>query len=436
MARVRLWGADVGAVVWDPASGTGSFEYFDSFIRAGVDLAPFHMPRRPGVWRFPSLNRDTFSGLPGLLADSLPDRFGNALINAWLARQGRKPESFNPVERLCYIGRRGMGALEYEPASGPAEVLGHAIEVAELVRLSNDVLNARAAGRASLDGDADADSMRQVLQVGTSAGGARAKAVIAWNEHSGEVRSGQMDVPPEFGHWILKLDGITHNRDKEASDDPQGHGIREYIYYLMARDAGIEMSECRLFEENGRHHFMTRRFDRRDRGEKKVMQSLCALAHADYNTPGAYSYEELFGVMRELGLGAAAAREQFRRLVFSVLGCNRDDHTKNTAFLMDKQGQWALSPAFDLTFAYNPLGQWTAGHQMTVNGKREGITRADLEVVGLRAGLQKAFVREVLERVDAALAQWSRRAEQFPLPEAIRADTSRALQKQRAEVLG
>lgn len=430
-AMVTLWGAEVGAVTWDEDRQLAQFEYTPEFITRGVELAPLHMPCRPGIWEFPALNRDTFSGLPGLLADSLPDKFGNALIDAWLARQGRRADSFSPIERLCYTGRRGMGALEYNPAKGPATDRDEEIQIAEMVRLSNDVLNARTEGRGALDNQASAESMRHILQVGTSAGGARAKAVIAWNETTGEVRSGQTRAPKGFGYWILKLDGIDHNRDKEASDDPQGHGIREYLFYLMAIEAGIEMSECRLFEENGRHHFMTRRFDRKPSGEKLMMQSLCAIDHADYNRVGEYSYEQLFAVMRDLGLGMDTAKEQFRRMAFCVLGRNCDDHTKNTAFLMDKDARWKLSPAFDLTFSYNPNGKWTQGHQMTINGKRQHITRHDLLTVGKVAGLSTAFMAQAIEQVQDALTQWDALVKEQPLPEWLSEETRRELQRAR-----
>ena len=426
-AIVKLWGLDIGAVLWDENSELAAFEYTPEFIATGIEVAPLKMPAAPGIKRFPGLNRDTFSGLPGLLADSLPDKFGNALINSWLARQGRRPDSMNPVERLCYVGRRGMGALEFFPAFEFADNEEHALDVKELVSLSNEVLNERAGLEAQLDTHVSADAMRRVLQVGTSAGGARAKAIIAWNETSGEVRSGQLDLPPGFAHWILKLDGITHNRDKESLDDPQGYGIREYVYYLMAKDAGLEMSECRLFRENGRSHFMTRRFDRSASGEKIMMQSLCALGHYDFNIPGACSYDELFIVMRDLGLGAKAIKQQFRRMVFNVLGCNRDDHTKNVAFLMDKQGQWSLSPAFDVTFSYNPLGKFTNGHQMTVNGKREEISRHDLLEVGLRAGLKKPFIVDAIEQVEHAVQQWQPLAEQHQVPTPLITETTQAL---------
>ncbi|MBA3979896.1 MAG: toxin HipA [Alcanivorax sp.] len=405
VAKVMLWGAEVGVVAWDSEASLADFQYAPGFIERGIEIAPLKMPLRKAPFRFSALNRDTFHGLPGLLADSLPDKFGHALFDAWLARQGRTADSANPVERLCYVGKRGMGALEFEPAAGPPDAEDIPLDVAELVSVSNQVLNARQQQRATLHERITPDEMRAIIQVGTSAGGARAKAVIAWNPDSGEVRAGQSDLPPGFQHWILKLDGISGNRDREAEADPQGYGIREYIYYEMARAAGISMSECRLLHENGRSHFMTRRFDRPQEGGKLLMQSLCALGHHDYNAPGQTSYEALFQLMKQLRLGRKAMQEQFRRVVFNVLGCNRDDHTKNIAFLMDKQGQWQLSPAFDLTFSWNPDGRFTHAHQMSLNGKRDGIHREDLNALARVADVPPRTAAQIIEQVDAALGQ-------------------------------
>ncbi len=357
VAEVILWDRAIGALAWDPARRVGTFEYAADFLGSGVELSPLVMPLRAGAFAFPGLPERSFKGLPGMLADSLPDRFGNLLIDQWLAAQGRAPGDVNPVERLCYLGARGMGALEFRPALRAGRDVAAAVDIADLVRLANEALARRVAlatapepaERVAPGADAArAHALRDILRVGTSAGGARAKAVVAWNPATGEFRSGQVDAPPSFEHWLLKFDGVAENRDKEALADPQGYGRLEYAYHLMARAAGIEMSDCRLFEENGRAHFMTRRFDRpapgAGRPRKLHLQSLCALAHYDFNAAGAYAYEQAFAVARALALPPAALEELFRRAVFNVIARNQDDHTKNIAFLMDQSGRWSLAP--------------------------------------------------------------------------------------------
>ncbi|MFN3712223.1 MAG: type II toxin-antitoxin system HipA family toxin [Alcanivoracaceae bacterium] len=436
VAEVYLWGLQVGAVAWDSSRSLASFEYTSEFFDVGIELAPLKMPIGRQVYSFPALNKETFRGLPGMLADSLPDKYGDALINSWLARQGRSPGDADPVERLCFVGRRGMGALEYRPAkgaeSGPDEVL----RIDELVRISDSILSDRASRGAILHDDISDEAMRQIVHVGSSAGGARAKAIIQWNPETGEVRSGQVNLRPGFEHWMLKLDGITHSRDKESSYDPRGYGIREYVYYEMAKAAGLEMTECRLLMENGRSHFMTRRFDREGDGGKLVMQSLCAIGHYDYNVPGSCGYDELFQLMQQLGLDATATREQFRRMVFNVLGCNRDDHTKNIAFLMDKSGVWSLSPAFDITFAWNPTGSWTNGHQMTINGRRDNISRDDLISVGKRAGLSTSVMGRIIDQVRTGVAQFPALASQHGLPGSLVSETEAGLAMARQQFGG
>jgi len=351
------------------------------------------------VYAFPQLNRETYHGLPGLLADALPDRFGNQLINAWLATQGRNPADFSPVERLCYIANRGMGAMEFEPQVGSGAAGGQSLEVEALVHLAQDVLNQRKGFQASLRDEA-ADGLAALLAVGTSAGGARPKAIIAFNEATQEVRSGQVTAPPGFGYWLLKLDGV---RD-QALADPQDFGRLEYAYYLMATASGLEMSECRLYEEGLRAHFMTRRFDRTAAGEKLHAQTLCALAHYDYNQPAAYSYEQAFQVMRTLRLPYTAAEQFFRRMVFNVVARNQDDHTKNISFLMDAAGQWRLAPAYDVAYAYQPGNPWTSQHQMSLNGKRDGFTRADLKAVAREMNIRGAD--DIVVDVVAQVTRW------------------------------
>ena len=367
IAEVRLWGRTIGAVALDEdrQDACAAFQYDPEFASSGIELAPLVMPLGDRVYQFPALPRASFHGLPGLLADSLPDRFGNALIDAWLATQGRRPESFSAVERLCYTGTRGMGALEFAPALGPRPRKATRIEIDALVDLASEVLSHRGELHGDLTGRGREKALRDILRVGTSAGGARAKAVIAWNRETGEVRSGQVAAGDGFGYWLLKFDGVRGNRDKEL-EDPQGYGVIEYAYSLMAQAAGIAMSECRLLEENGRRHFMTRRFDRLAGGEKLHMQSLGALSHFDFNRAGAYAYEQAMQVVRRLGLPMAAIEEQFRRMAFNVVARNQDDHVKNIAFLMDKRGRWSLAPAFDVTYSFNPSGAWTSMHQMTL----------------------------------------------------------------------
>lgn len=415
VAEVRLWGRTIGAVALPAGSDVAEFEYDPAFVNSRIEIAPLTLPLSRRVFRFPELPRQTFHGLPGLLADSLPDKFGHALINAWLARKGRPPASMNAVERLCYTGARGMGALEFRPAIGPRATRSRRLEVDALVELASEVLSSRDRLHATFDDDTSESAMADILRVGTSAGGARAKAVIAWNPDTGEVRSGQVPVAEGFEHWILKFDGVRSNRDREL-DDPQGYGAIEYAYYLMATAAGIDMEQCRLFEENGRRHFMTRRFDRDRRGGKRHMQSLCALAHFDYNLPGAYSYEQAFQVIRRLGLGPNAVEQQFRRMVFNLVARNHDDHVKNIAFLMDKRGQWRLSPAFDVTFSYNPEGDWTSSHQMSVNGKRDGFELEDLRACARNAAMKRGRAETILAEVKAAVAEWPRFADRADLP--------------------
>jgi serine/threonine-protein kinase HipA len=408
--EVRLWGAVIGLVAWDADLGYAAFEYAPDFLATGIELAPLMMPLAPGAYAFPALNRETYRGLPGMLADSLPDKFGNSLIDQWLAESGRAPGTFDPVQRLMYVGRRGMGALEYYPVIERDEPQHITLNIEELVALSSRVLALKESEHFQLVSSgaaANVEGLGKILAVGTSAGGARAKAIIAWNEASGDVRSGQIDAGPGYTYWLLKFDGVGNNRDKELAD-PLGYGRIEYAYYLMAAEAGIRMTRCRLLEENGRAHFMTRRFDRTDDGQKLHMQTLCALGHHDFNTPGTTSYEQAFMLCEQLGLGMAAKEQLFLRMTFNVLAYNRDDHTKQIAFLMDKSGAWQLSPAYDMTYAYNPAGDFTQSHQMTINRKRMDIQDEDLLSVARRQGLNPAAARRLLANVRAAVAEWPR----------------------------
>ena len=381
VAEVRLWGRRIGAVSLEEGTRIAAFQYDPAFLSSGVELSPITTPLSPRIYQFPSLPEISFHGLPGLLADSLPDRFGNALIDAWLATQGRRPETFNAIERLCYIGVRGMGGLEFEPTKGPRARQSTKLQVDELVKLASDVLTHRASLQVSFAPGRRHIGLQEILRVGTSAGGARAKAIIAWNRSTNEVRSGQVTAPPGFNYWLLKFDGVSANKDKDL-EDPKGYTVIEYAYALMAADAGIEISECRLLEEGGRRHFMTRRFDRLSDGGKLHMQSLAALAHFDFNSAGSYSYEQAFDVIKRLGL----------------------------AILMDKAGVWSLSPAFDITYAYNPAGAWTNRHQMTINGKTDNFTLEDFKAVAQVAGLKRGRSEAILAKVLDAVKGWPRYA--------------------------
>ncbi len=416
-AEVKLWGRTIGAVALEAGKDVAAFEYDPAFVRSGIEIAPLKMPLSNRVYLFPDLSVQSFHGLPGLLADSLPDRFGHALIDAWLATQGRAPESFNAVERLCYVGERGTGALEFSPVLGPNDKQSTRIQVDQLVALATEVLTQRNHLKASFASPHKEKSLMDILRVGTSAGGARAKAIIAWNPNTNEVRSGQIDAGEGFEYWLLKFDGVSGNRDKEL-EDPQGYGVIEYAYSKMAADAGIAMMPCRLFEENHRRHFMTRRFDRLPNGEKLHMQSLCAMAHFDFNLAGAYSYEQALLVIRQLGLSMDDVEAQFRRMVFNIIARNQDDHVKNIAFLMDKAGSWSLSPAFDVTYSYNPSGAWTASHQMTLNGKRDGFSIEDFRACAKAASMKRGRAETIVAEVREAVSHWPDYADDAGVPSA------------------
>ena len=409
-ARVVLWGRDIAAVTWDDTKDIGVFQYLPEFVESGIQVAPLTMRLAEGTFEFPSLAKETFKGLPGLLADSLPDKFGNAVIDAWLTTQGRDPDSLNPVERLCYIGTRGMGALEFQPTTVGAPTPKQNLQVRQLVRLANRVLNSRESLQGEFSGDDDAEAIQDILRVGTSAGGARAKAILAWNEETGEFRSGQVDLPDGFTQWLMKFDGISNNKDKELND-PQGYGQIEYAYYLMALEAGIEMTRCRLHNEGGRSHFMTQRFDRTATNAKLHMQSLGAIQHFDFNQAGAYSYEQAIRVMLKLNLSPRQIQQQFRRATFNVIARNQDDHVKNIAFLMNREGEWRLSPAYDVAYSYNPTGRWTSQHQMSINGKRDNFELSDLVALANVGGIKKRKAEEITSEVVQAVGTWQKQAD-------------------------
>ncbi|MGH9347277.1 MAG: type II toxin-antitoxin system HipA family toxin [Vicinamibacterales bacterium] len=397
IVEVRIWGKAVGAVALDPRLGYYAFEYQPAFLRSGIELAPLTMPLAAATepFVFPDLPEFTYRRLPAMLADALPDDFGNALIDAWMAREGVSRSRITPLDRLAYMGKRGLGALEFKPARGPKRPKPTAIQVSSLVE------GARRAVEGTLDTDAHAEAaLAQIIQVGTSAGGARAKAVIAWNPSTREIRAGQFDVQPGFEHWLIKFDGVSTDERLGVSRD---YGRIEYAYYLMAVGAGITMSPCQLLEENDRAHFMTKRFDR-DGNSKHHLQSLCGLAHLDYRQKATHDASQLFLTIDRLGLGYAAREQAFRRVSFNVMAANCDDHTKNVSFLLREGGAWELAPAYDVTYAYNPKGEWTYQHLMSVNGKFAGISRDDLMVVADRFGVGTA--RQVLQEVREAVASW------------------------------
>jgi len=412
-ANVQLWGRTIGVVSMLPGRDYAAFEYVPAFTESGIEISPLMMPLSSQIYSFPALPRNTFLGLPGLLADSLPDKFGNALINAWLARQGRT--DFNAVERLCYTGSRGMGAIEFSPTLGPKQRTGQKIEIDALVQLASEVLTHQDQIIGNI-GEGTEKTLRDILRVGTSAGGARAKAVIAWNPETKEIRSGQVKAGSGFQYWLLKFDGVRGNKDKDL-EDPKGFGAIEFAYYLMATACGINMSECRILAEHERRHFMTRRFDRLAHGEKLHMQSLGALAHLDFNQAGAHSYEEAFLTLRRLNLSTDTVEQLFRRMVFNIVARNQDDHVKNIAFLMDKEGKWSLSPAFDMTYSYNPAGPWTSTHQMTLNGKRDEFVMEDFRQAGNRATMKQGRAKTIVEEVISVVARWPEFAKEAEVPD-------------------
>jgi serine/threonine-protein kinase HipA len=402
-ALVKIWDTLVGAVVWDDQTGLGSFEYDPDFIKTGWELSPVKMPladARNNFFSFPDLRRnDLFKGMPGLLADVLPDRFGSTLINVWLARQGRAAGSMNPVEMLCFIGKRGMGALEFEPATFKGTASSSKLEINDLVKTAAEILSGRKKFTANLTGDKE-KALSDIIKIGTSAGGARAKAVIAFNSATGEIRSGQAHAPRGFSHWLLKFDGVS---DKKLGHS-HGYGRIEMAYHLMAKDAGIEMMECRLLEESNRAHFMTRRFDRPDADEKLHVQTFCAMEHLDFNEVNLYSYEQLFQTMRFLNLDYQQAVQLFRRMVFNVLSRNCDDHTKNFSFVMNKKGEWRLSPAYDVCFTYNPQNPWVSHQALSINGKREDFKRSDFLQLADNMNIRKADA--IISQVYGVVQNW------------------------------
>ncbi len=410
-AEVYLWGTRIGTI-WQPeGEAITYFEYDRAFLQSGIELSPFRMPLSENTYSFPELSRlDAFHGLPGLLADSLPDRFGNAVINEWLQRHGRNPDSFTAIERLCYTGKRGMGALEYIPVIGP-EAGDDEIDVNEMAAFASEILSGKESASLS---DRDL-SLAKLIEIGSSAGGARAKAVVAWNENTGEIRSGQTNPGEDFRHWLIKFDGVDGNGDHGVADKRQ-YTLVEYAYYLMAIDSGIQMQECRILSKDSRNHFMTLRYDR-EKNRKIHVQTLAALGHFDYNQPRCCSYEQYAAYASRLHPGLNDTRQLFRRMVFNIIGMNCDDHVKNFSFMMDRGGEWKMTPAYDITFAYKPDNKWLGSHQMTMNGKSSGIDSDDILDFGHRIGLGASFCKGVISEVAETVGSWMKYADKCGIHE-------------------
>ena len=411
VAKARLFGQNVGTFSWDDAYGVARFEYDKDFLGRGIEPSPLMMPVQEGrIYSFGGLNRDTFCGLPGMLADSLPDTYGRALFDQWLALTGRT--SGNPVESLCFLGQRCMGALEFEPATGPASDGNMKFEIDSLVDVAREALSRKESFGVNLEDDRKA-AIAEILRLGTSAGGQRAKAIIAYNKETGEVRSGQIKAPDGFDYYLIKLDGVSA---EAGFRETENYGRLEYSFSELVRKCGIEMTGCSLIEENGRAHFITRRFDRED-GRKVHMQTLCGMAHYDFRLRRGYSYEQAFNVMRRLRLPYSQAQEMFRRMVFNVVVRNQDDHTKNISFLMDPNGRWRLSPAYDMGFAYNPSGAWTATHQMSINGKFDDLTRKDLLEFAAANNIKNAS--EIIDQICETASAWPELARNCGVPQTM-----------------
>lgn len=412
-AEVYLWGTRIGVAAQEDNSTIPKFNYDKKFLDSGIEVSPIVMPLSTMVYSFPALSKDTFHGLPGLLADSLPDKFGTKLIERYLSEQGRDIHSLTAVERLLYTGKRGMGALEYVPAKDYGKGKDGTIDINALVELASDIL----AERENIHVREDERAMEQIINVGTSAGGARAKAIVAWNPETKDIRSGQIDAGAGYEYWLIKFDGVKNNKDKGDKADGPAYTRIEYAYYLMAEKAGIIMNDCQLYQESGRYHFMTKRFDRNQDGTKVHMQSLGAIAHFDYNMPGAYSYEQAVSVMNRLNLGQKAVEQMFRRMTFNILARNQDDHVKNISFLMNKSGTWSLAPAYDITYANDAKNRWLARHQMSMNGKTEEFELEDFYASGKHMNLTKRKIEKILAEVKSAIEEWETCAEQAFLDE-------------------
>ncbi|WP_438468970.1 type II toxin-antitoxin system HipA family toxin [Vibrio vulnificus] len=417
----------VGAVSFDTEKGLGSFEYDPSFVKKGVELSPIKMPLSNRIYRFPELDFNTFKGLPGLIADSLPDDFGNAVLNAWVASQGRSPSEITPLQRLQYTGKRGMGALEYAPATKLRSLnASQQVEIQSLVSIAQEILDSRGNFEVELkqNGQDDREAMMSLLSVGMSAGGARPKAVLAFNEDFTQVRSGQTNVPSGFTHYLMKFDGVSeHNKNQETFGDPLGYGAMEFVYHLMANKCGVDMMPCRLLHEGNRRHFITQRFDR-IKNSKVHVQTLNGLAHIDYKKPGSFSYAELFGIARQLKLSAVDAEQLFKRMTFNIIARNHDDHSKNFAFMLKqdrlKKDKWSLAPAYDLAYSYKPGSKWVNSHWMSLNGKRDNFTRSDFySLEKLSPIFNKRKIDDIIDTTIEHVSTWRQLAEEWDVPKTL-----------------
>ena len=402
VAKVKLWSTLIGIFYLNEATGYVTFEYDKDFRGSGIEVSPIMMPLSDRLYEFPSLVDSSFDGVPGLMADSLPDKFGNAVIDQWLASQGRTSESFNVIERLCYTGKRGMGALEYEPDNSESKDVDEALSITKMSDFASAILEKKESLLLTSDDDVN---YQQLLKLGTSAGGARAKAIIAYNEKTGEFRSGQVDLDKDFEHWLVKFDGVSKNGDHDINDELE-YTLIEYAYYLMATKAGIIMSTCSILSDSDRNHFMTKRFDRIE-GSKVHMQSLGAILHIDYNIPGLCSYERAALTARQLGCPSSDVEQFFRRMVFNVLAVNQDDHVKNISFLMNRRGEWSLSPAYDVTFAYSPGNKWLKAHQMSINAKTADITKEDMIKCGKSMDITASKCQRMIDDVYSIVQEFS-----------------------------
>lgn len=413
---------EVGAVSFDTDKGMGAFEYDPSFVKKGIELSPIKMPLSKRIYSFPELDFNTFKGLPGLIADSLPDDFGNAVLNAWVAGQGRSPNDITPLQRLQYTGKRGMGALEYAPATQLRNLnASQQVEIKSLVSIAQEILDSRGHFDVELKqhGQQEREAMISLLSVGMSAGGARPKAVLAFNEDFTQVRSGQATVPDGFTHYLMKFDGVSeHNKNQETFGDPLGYGAMEFVYHLMAKKCGVDMMPCRLLQEGNRRHFITQRFDRM-KNKKVHVQTLNGIAHVDYKKPGSFSYAELFGIARQLKLSAPEAEQLLKRMTFNIIARNHDDHSKNVAFIL-KNDKWSLAPAYDLAYSYKPGSKWVNSHWMSLNGKRDNFSRSDFySLEKLSPLFSKRKIDDILDETIEHVSSWRNLAEAWDVPKTL-----------------
>ena len=409
IVQVKLYDEILGTIDWNANKGSSIFQYSNNALNREIEPSPIIMPTQERIFE---TNRDhiNFHNLPYLLSDSMPDDFGNTMMKEWLKQKKLSIDDINPVDRLTYVGRRGMGALEYEPVSYK-ENNNYNVTISELLEVAKKVLEGKE--ETSYD-DLDKDSLSDILRIGTSVGGARAKALVAIkfdsNKKITEIKSGDITQTEGYSYWLLKIDGAN----EKTLGEGEGLGKIEYAYYLLAKESGIEMSDSILFEENNRFHFLTKRFDRTDNGDKIHMQTFGALAGIDYKIQKASSYETLFRVMKRLSLPYYQFEQQYRRALFNVIARNHDDHVKNFSFLMDKVGKWKISPAYDINYSYSPGGTWTNVHQSSINNKFDNFSRDDLLSLGKTFGIKKA--NHILDEIIAAVNLWPKIATEVDIP--------------------